>query len=266
MVYDSSEIIVRRILPPAEAVHALREWDLEIPWREVVVRGPGLNPDPSVADPDAMAIAFGTPLGEDAVPALRRGNVLLTDFEALTTLEKPLAVLAHRTALTFLALGADRVSLKREGRLLLTGSSTGERETEEGRKLWLTEFPGSGREGLHDIDRHGLTQNLMVELERIPVLAVLPPSAERSVLEDAERVEIRVTFGVGAAARDEVFEIGRLNQEALPLEARLKLAAPVGARPTGLWSPADGRLLQIPEDVLVTARNMVQFAAPVIPE
>ena len=156
LIYEVSDIIVREIKPPGDSAGLLQAWELDPPWRQVVLNGQGINPDPSSGSADRMVIAFGPALGENTVPVLRRGNVLVTDGEALSVLEQPLGVLAHRTALTFLALKADQFELKREGRLVLRGERTGTAQTPEGRSAWVTVFPPEGTPGPAEKDRRGI--------------------------------------------------------------------------------------------------------------
>jgi hypothetical protein len=266
LIYEVSDILVREIKPPVESAGLLAALDLDPPWRRVVLRGEGLNPDPTAGSPDQMTIAFGPPLNLEAVPALRRGNVLVTDLEAVTVLEQPLGVLAHTTALTFLAMEADAIELAREGRLLLRGVRTGVAETQEGRTAWLTEYPAPGVAGLQEIDRHGFTRDLAVSLDRIPVLAVLPPTGDAAVLVAPERIRITIVVGTGEDARTEILEFGFLAEERLPAGSPPLVREPSGARPVGLWFPAGGKLLQVPGQFIVTARNLSNLVPAQPPE
>jgi hypothetical protein len=86
------------------------------------------------------------------------------------------------------------------------------------------------------------------------------------VLADRERVKISVSFAPGSGVPAEVFEIGYLVEENLP-DGSPPLSRNEGNMPpTGLWFPADGKLLQIPGQILVTARNLVQFVPAEPPE
>jgi len=256
LIYEVSEIIVRDIKSPAESAGLLEAWDLDPPWRRVVLAGPGLNPDPTADSSDRMVIAFGPALRQDMVPALRRGNVLVTDGEALQVLEQPLGILAHRTALTFLALKADVLELRREGRLLLRGERTGVAQTAEGRSAWVTVFPPAGASGMDEKDREGFSPTVAVNLDRIEILAVLPPTADSAVLAEREKVTVTLEFGTGEEIRTEVFEVGFLVEDHLPAGSLIPVPGNDGARPVGLWFPANGKLLQIPDQIVVTARNL----------
>jgi len=260
LIYQVSDTIVRDIKSPSESATLLELWELDPPWRRVTLTGKGLNPDPNADSPDQMVIAFGPAQGVDWVPALRRGNVLVTDMVALEVLEQPFGVLAHRTALTFLVLKADTIELQREGRLLLRGERTGVAETTEGRKAWLTEFPEMGLTGLRPVDHHGLSQDLVVDLDRIPILAVLPATSDSAVLADRERVKITVSFGTGEDVRPEVMEFGFLVEDHLPAGSPPLVREEGGLSPVGVWFPASGKLLQIPAQTVVTARNLASFS------
>lgn len=260
MIYEVTENIVREIKSPNESAALLQPWGLDPPWRRVILTGKDLNPDPKADSPDRMVIAFGPAQGVDWMPALRRGNVLVTDNISLEVLEQPVGFLAHRTALTFLTLQADTVELQREGRLLLRSERTGVAETTEGRKAWLTVFPKMGLTGLSASGYHGLSQNLVVDLDRIPILAVLPMTTDSAVLADRERVTITVSFGTGQDIRSEVIEFGFIVEDRLPAGSPPLVQQEDGLRPVGVWFPASGRLLQIPAQTVVTARNLDQFS------
>ena len=262
LIYEVSSIIVRDIKSPNESATLMEAWELDPPWRRVILTGKGLNPDPAVDSPDRMVIAFGPALGVDSVPVLRRGNVLVTDMKALEVLEQPLGILAHRTALTLMVLQADTIELQREGRLLLRSERTGVAKTAEGRKAWLTVFPEMSTVNLSEIDYNNLSQSLVVDLGRIPVLAVLPATNDPAVLADRERVKITISFGTGEDVRSEVIEFGFLAEDRLPVGSPLLIREDDGSPPVGLWFPASGKLLQIPAQVVVTARNLVHFVPP----
>lgn len=266
LIYEVSDIIVRDIKSPEESAAYLEPWGLAPPWREVTLGGKGLNPDPAYSDPDRMTIAFGPALGEDAVPALRRGMVLVTDGEALKVLQQPLGILAHRTALTFQPLLADGLEVRREGRLLLRSARSGVVETSEGRETWQTVFPAQNQAGLAVGDRHGLSQDMVVNLGRIEVLAVLPPTNDPAILADKEKVRVSVTFGEEDNPTVETFEIGFLVEENLPPGSPPLIREANDGPPVGLWFPDRGRLLQVPAQLVVTARNLAHIVPPDITE
>ena len=261
LIYEVSDIIVRDIKSPAESAWLVEGLNLDPPWRRVTLRGPGLNHDPNADSPDRMVIAFGPAMSMDEVPALRRGNVLVTEMEALFVLEQSMGVLAHRTALTRLAMKSDSITLEREGRLLLRGSRTGVALTQDGRKAWVTEFPEAGIAGLKEVDRHGFIQDVAVNLDRISVLAVLPPTDDSAILTPRERVRISVFFGTGEDVSPEVVEVGFLAEDHLPEGSPPLVREDGGMPPAGLWFPESGKLLQIHPYFIVTARNLANMIA-----
>ncbi len=262
LIYEVSEIIVRDIKSPAEAAARLSQWDLDPPWRQVVLQGEGLNADPAAPVKDQFTIAFGPPVDEIRVPVLRRGNVLLTDLDALNLLDQGLAVLVEQFALNEVARHADRLRVEREERPVLDATRTGEAETDEGRRAWETIFPGPGREDLTNNERHGLSRNLVVNLNRVKVLAALPPTSNAAVLEDRERVRMRLVWGTGEQARELVLESGYLAAAHLPPGTGELRRMPAGGPAVGLWFPATGKLLQIGDQLVVTVRNMVRYSRP----
>lgn len=266
LIYEISEVIVREFKSPLEGGALLGAWDLDPAWRGVTLIGKGLNPDPGAADPDRMTIDFGPALSGDTVPALRRGNVMVTDGEALNMLEEPVGVLAHETALTSLALEADTIELEREGRLLVRATRTGVAETDEGRMAWVTEFPPPSTADLPDKTRHGFSRDAVVNLDRIAILTVLPPTGDAAVLEERERVRITLTFGTGADVRTEVLEFGYLAEGNLPAGSRTLALDENGLPAVGLWFPASGKLLQVPAQFVVTARNLNLLIPPTLSE
>jgi len=261
MIYEVSETVVREIKNPREAASRLGQWELDPPWRRVVLQGPGLNPDPGAPVSDQFTIVFGPPVSEDQVPALRRGNVLLTDFAAVNLLEKGLDVLLEQFALNEVARRADRLVVQREGTRLLAAARTGVARTDEGRSAWQTSFPGPGTPTLDETNRHGLSQDLVVNLNRVEILAVLPPTTDSAVLQVRERVRITLNWDSPASLRELVLETGFLALEHLPSGADGLIVAVDGSRPVGLWFPSTGKLLQIPDHLVVTVRNMVSYAA-----
>lgn len=253
LIYEVSRIVVRDVLSPRQGAPRRTEWQLDPPWRQVELRGPGLNPDPTAPDTDAFNLAFGPPVAPDRVPVLRRDNVLLTDEVAINLLDRGLEVFVAQDALNATARHADSLVVAREGRRLLEAARTAAAETPEGRTAWRTTFPAA-HEGLAESDRHGLAQDLVVDLNRIPILAVLPPTDDPAVLAAAGRVRITLSWQEGG--RELVLESGTLQPDHLPAGAGPLARTTDDAPPAGLWFPATGKLLQIPASLVVTARSM----------
>lgn len=265
MIYEVSETIVRDIKNPREAGARLQQWELDPPWREVVLSGAGLNPDPSAPVKDQYTIGFGTPIGKDRVPAVRRGNVMITDLVALGVLNQGLEAFVEQSALHKIARAADHLRFEREGVLLLEAARTGVADTDEGRSAWQTIYPPSGTENLDEVARRGLGQDVVVNLNRMEMLAALPASQEASVLAPDERVKLTLTWGE-AGQNDHrvlVLEVGYFTASDWPAGTFARTQE--GRGPVGLWFPASGKLLQIPDHLLVTARNMRRYAATASP-
>jgi len=262
LIYEVSEIIVREVKGPRESAGRLEQWELDPPWRQVVMQGEGLNTDATAPVPDQFTIAFGPPVGADRVPALRRGNVLLTDFEAVNLLDQGLETLVEQFALNRVARRADRLEMTREGKLLLRGVRGDDAVITDGRKAWQTIYPGAGAPNLQETARHGLSQDLVVNLNRIEVLAPLPPSTDPAVLQDRERVRITMFWADREQNQELIVEVGYLDLEHLGAGAQAVERTADGTPPVGLWFPATGKLLQIPVQLVVTARSMVPFVAP----
>ncbi len=256
LIYQVSDIIVREVASPRESVMRRDEWDLNPPWRQVVLQGEGLNQIPGAPVGDQFTIGFGPPLPGEVVPALRRENIVITDMEALILLDQGLDVLIETNALQVVARHADRLQVEREGLQLVDATRTGEAITDEGRAAWQTVFPAAGRKNLTEKDRHGLSQDLVVNLNRVQVLAVLPPTTEPNVLASRERVRITLSWDVswdGAdEGRDLVLELGYLDPDLAGL-----VRTPDGGPAVGMWFPGSGKLFQIPNHLVVSARNML---------
>lgn len=264
LIYQVSELKVRQILDPITGASRRAQWHLDPPWHQVVLRGEGLNGDPSAPHTDQFSLAFGEPLGQDQVPVSRRGNVMVTSRESILLLEQGPGVLVQQLALQKIARSADRLVVEREGQRLLAAQRTGESVTDEGREAWLTSYPGPGLAGFPDRERHGLSRDFVINLNRIEILKVLPPAQDKRVLGQNERVRVRLYWDGGSQPRELLIEIGFLQESFLPAGAGA-LARTSGQRPpVGLWLPRSGKLLQIPDQFLVTARNMVAVVAKAV--
>jgi len=265
LIYEVSSVPVKDIKSPREAPRYLVQWDLDPPWRQVVLRGPGLNSDPSAPVADQYTIAFGPPVRENLVPALRRGNVMQVDFEAVNLLEEGLDALVEQQALNVMARGADHFRMERAGQLVIEGERKGEASTAEGRTAWKTIFPAKAESRYTEMTRNGMTQDLVVNLNRLDVLAPLPPTTNRAVLAEQERVRMVLTWSAegqtDSEPRELILEFGYLEADQLP--AGTKLARTQDDSPAvGLWFPATGKLLQVPSQFMTTARNLERQTKP----
>jgi hypothetical protein len=255
LIYEVTRVKVRAILAPEQAAQLSEARTL--PWRRVILRGGGVNPDPSDGVANELEIAFLESLEADWVPALRRGHLIRTDPEAISTLSQARGYLLDSRAVAFSPSLADSMSLTREGLMILKGHRDPEIAADEKRKLrasdrWVTDWPPLG---YFDLDRQqldGLTQNLLANLETTPTLRVLPPTQNRAVLKDPERV--RLEFHRGGDGGTVKMEIGFLDPSQLPADSPELAVTEDGMDPVGLWFPGSGQLLQVPGHFITTAR------------
>ncbi len=256
LIYECSEIIVNQIPEPKYAQARLQEWELDPPWRRVKMYGAGINPDSTDAASGVLEIALGMALEDQTVPALRRGNVLLTEGEALNRLSGPLSDLLHSRAISYLVAESDSLKASREGVLMLSAKrgeaeivrpGDSERPTVES---WLTQYPkASQRKDLSEYAYDRMSRYLIVNLDRLDVLKVLPGNSDRRILKDKERVVFKI-YGPGADVR--TLEFGFLDEDYLSVGL---VADPDGTPPVGMWQPDSGQLLQVPGHVVVTLRS-----------
>lgn len=237
-------------LPAARDVGlALDQWGLAEPVITVRLEGPGVDPDPTGPSPDRLEIAFAIPLDDKVVPAVRRGLPVLAPRQAIETLEQPPGVLAHVFALTRRPLLADRFVLSGADGLLLEGRRQDIELLGDERSQWRQVAPAlDGPPG----QAHVMLQTTLVDLDRLAVLAVLPPTTDAGVLLDEERLEIVLERG-GVV---ETWHCGRLDAARVPGGPGALAATSDVVGPVGLWRPADGRLLQVPPTLIVTARTL----------
>lgn len=244
LVYELTEVLVRDLAPVERTAELSAAWGLDAPWRRVTLAGANLRPSLAGATGDAGAspvLAFGPPLDEQNVPVLRRGNVIIADREAIRTLELPLAALVDFGALPFTAMTADALEIAYEGRVVLRGSRRGEIGASDGRAAWLTDAPAQAGWAGTEAARNGLTRDLVVNLDRQPLIAVLPPCTSPDPLRADGRVRVTLTRGAGGPA--ETCELGWLRE-------------PVAGVTVAMWSPSSGRLVGIGDALPVSVRNL----------
>jgi hypothetical protein len=251
LAYEAGQTQVKRLVPPGDAAAALARWQLAEPGRVVTLAGKGIDPDPTTGDPDHLTIGFGPPLDAQTVPAVRRGNPLLTTELALVTLEAPAGDLALATALTERALLADEIEIATAAGPLLRMRREDRDFRNDERMQWdqVLPLPEAGAERPHLVAR-----NVVVDLDRLPILAVLPPTDSKRILRDEGRVTIVLRWN--DPPRSETWECGLLDLDHVPGGREILAPVPKDDEPAGLWRPADGRLLQVPSTVVVTVRNL----------
>lgn len=258
LVHGVSHTVVHRIQPASETALWQARWNLDHPWRRVTLAGPGVNPDPTDLSRDRMSLTFGAPLGPHDVPVRRREVVLTADGEAADILDKPLGDLVHRAALTRPAMAAVRMELKRNGTVVLAGVRDSVRalsgaEVTDGREWWTTTVPAPGGGGLDDSEIAKLAGHVIVDIDRMPLVAVLPPWLDvSSPLQATEQLELVLTYAGADGPEVLAYRFGYLRADVHP-----DLTVPGdGPGPVALWRPDTGKLLQVSDGLLVTARSL----------
>lgn len=251
LVYEVSGTTVRELASPEESSDLAVRWQLDPPWRRVTLAGPAVRPLLAGAPGDDGAdpvIAFGPPLDPNLAPALRRGQVLVVEREAVQTLLESSSVLLELGAMPVAALEADELEIVWEGRPLLRGTRTGERDDSDGRRAWLTTLPEAAQWTGTESARHGLVRDLVVNIERQAITEVLPPTGVDPLRAEG-RAELILKFDTGPGARALRWAVGWLREPSAFAQA-------------AVWSPATGQLLGIGDDLPVTMRNAAELAAP----
>lgn len=265
LIYEASEIIVTEFPSAREGQQRIREWELQPPWRQVRLHGRSINPDSTEAAGDNLEIAFGPALSDRRVPALRRGNVLLTENEAITSLQGLPGDFLEVGAITAMVARGDTLKAWRENQLVLAGGrgaapavadGAQERPLVEG---WHTVHPARDQRGdLRDLSYDGLVRNFIVNLDRLEVLRVLPLCRDRQILSDRERVVVEISgAGVETGGGPLRLEFGYLQPEKLPPGSPSLLPPADGLPATGMWRPDTGKLVQVPGHIVVTLRNQL---------
>ena len=243
-------------LAPVESIDLARlSWGLETVWRQVILRGTGLDPDPMADDPDLVDIVFGEPLDAKTIGAQRRGLPLLAGATPVLSLERPLHELVDTRALTPRIMDADTVTLAGAGGVLLrAGHDRTVQGRFDGRSEWhaVDQVVSAGDQR----DPDDSARFLVVELDRLACLAVLPPTADPAVLEAEEQLRLTIVWNDPPDRRE--YRIGVLNPARVPGSGAALVPTEDDTGPVGLWRAADGRLLQIPGGLVVTGRNLAR--------
>lgn len=258
LIYEGSELQLERFPLPDEWPAELSDWDLDPPWRRLILHGAAINPDSTEADPDRLEIAFGIPLEGGEVPTLRRGNPMLSPSETGNLLGGALTDLLENTAFTFLVAAEDTLRMSREGALVLAGhrgslpAVAADAQQRPLSEAWQTDYPTPAmRPDLRTKVHANLVPNMITNLDRLEMLQALPSTRNGAVLAERERVSIEMVGPRGGRR----FEVGYLVQENLP-DGSPALRLEEGLAPVGLWEPSTGRLLQVAGHLVVTMRNM----------
>jgi len=182
---------------------------------------------------------------------VRRGNPLVAPKRAVATVESPLGDLFYSYALTGRPLLADEIELAGAAGPLLRMRRTDREYRNDRRTQWDQLLPPPETESRHP---ELVGRNIVVDLDRTPVLAVLPPTDAKRVLKEEGRLTLTVNWH--DPDRTEVWQCGRLDPDNVPGGAERLVPTEDGEGPIGLWRPADGRLLQVPSALFVAGRNL----------
>jgi len=252
LIYEVSESRVREFLSPTPSESQLRSYRLDPPWRQVTFIGKGLDPDRQYGVLDRLTAAFGPPADDKIAPVMRRDQILMTDNTALGTLRRPLGDLVDAGAFTFRFDRADSFMVEREGFPIMSGR----REQQE--------WEASSAPGVwSSLDPEELTyrsRQVALEMDRTPLLAVLPPTSDPRVLADKDRVRMTIWFSDAGdtVVQTRVVEFGYLQRKNMS-GGESDLVTPLdGIHPIVAWLPDSGQLLQVKTDILITARNLVE--------
>jgi len=265
LIHDVSRVVADEVLTGAYGAEARERFGFDAPWRRIVLHGAAINPDPGLGSADRLEIAFGQRTEADVIPVARRGVVLLTSVESVITLEKPLADLLDLGAMPLLLARGDSLTVEQDGAVILAGhrDATIGARTESMRvrssDQWFTHYPSHKTEVYDAGQWHRMCRSLLVNLDRTPILAVLPPTRDPSVLQARERLRIRVRFnsddGPDRAPGTVDLEMGYLELSKLPAGSPPLVDDNDNLPPVGLWDPVSGRLFQVSGHTLVSARS-----------
>jgi hypothetical protein len=216
LIYEVGESPVTGFAPAGAEPAVAREMGLEPPYRavELVLAG-GVR----------HRLALGEEQENDVVWARRGTSVVATKALALRTVEKPFADFADLGVFSFAFARADSFSL--DG--LLAG-----RADPDSLGRWLPLGRAGGTLPIGNRAAINLLSDMQVALDGMSALEILPPSAT-DPLQSKERYT--VTAWLPGGRRHDV-ALGRLRD---------------GGRPAA-WDPADGKVLLISEEILISLR------------
>ena len=228
LIYDVSALVVRDIPPLAEAGALRIETGLDRPAWHVALLGEGIDPDPLGGDPDRLelSLAFGTVSG---VPVLRRQNLLLVDAGVLRTLNLGPDHLFDVRGLPFRLATADSLHLDGPDGPVIWAAPTADG--------WRS-YPPPGYAFSDSTRRTGHeAAELVTDLDRLTTLTVLPPTGDRRVLSDDQRLRLTAWFDDAPPA---TVEFGLLAPERLSAGSELVDFIEDELPAAGIWSPDNG--------------------------
>jgi len=172
------------------------------------------------------------------VAARRQGTLVIARGEALHPFEGPLSDFLDLGALSFRPEYADTLWIDEPDRPLLWGAKAPDPAARrlESESIWDVLVPAGWQPvfGLETTADH--ISDLQTHLDRLPLVAVLEPEINDPLQSDF-RWRVRATLRDGR--RVEVW-LGRLTADGRP----------------AVWDPADGKVVVVPDEILVTLRNL----------
>jgi len=259
LIYESSQVLVRDIVSPAETSTKMEEWSLNPFWRKIVFHGQGINNDPNSESADELTVTYGPPLDNDYVPLLRRGNLMLADVMAVQTLGSPLENWLDTGAMPFRVEVGDSLHMEKEGRWVISAYPGHDEDISR----WVGTIADQEKLYINKKERLNVIENMILNLDQLEIIQVLPPSQKSEVLLAKEHVGMVFwTSNEGVSGQRNV-EFGWLDLGKLPggdVARAEKLAQEYdGQRPAGMWVPGTGQLLQIPAHLVISFRNLGQL-------
>ena len=240
VVFRASDTAVTGFLPPGAGAGAhLADRGLAPPYRTVVMHRTGAEP---------WRVAFGEVQerqpGMRTVAARRQQALVLTRPEAVTPSEGAVSDFLDLGALSFPVAAVDSLRLDTPDRPVLWGRRVLDDRTARERKQrpWAAITPAGWRLAFGADATADHVADMQMRLDRLACESVLAPSATDPLAAD-ERWRLRTWSAAGEA--HEVW-FGRLADSG----------------DAAVWNPADGRLLTIDADFLVTLRNLRHDLAP----
>lgn len=172
------------------------------------------------------------------VPARRQGALVITRAEALIPLEGALQEFLDLGALSFKPAVADSYRIDEPDRPLLWGrrAAVAPARRPATKVAWDPVEPQGWRFAFGAESTANHLSDMQITLDRLEALEILPPAAE-DPLRAQERWRLRAWLPAG---RFHEVWLGRLEDDGR----------------AAVWEPADGKCVVIPEQMLITLRNL----------
>ncbi len=217
--------------PDRQDAAALAEAGLLPPYRELALYG---------RDGELWQVAFGELSQRERlrVPAIRQGALVVARGEALLPLEGPLSEFLDLGALSFLLAAADSFRVDEPQRPLLWGNMAADADLrrQDRRSIWVPVAPGGWEMAFGEETTANQLSDLQLTLDRLECVEALASSPQNPL---AANERWRLRAWLPGSDPVEVW-LGRSRQDGRPL----------------LWRPADGQCLVVPQEILITLRNL----------